>query len=153
MPTVYLIRHAHAGERAQWAGDDEHRPLSEKGHRQAKNLAKSLQHADVGCLLSSPATRCVQTIEPLGKKLGLAIEPVKELREGADPTWVIMLMEEMAAQQPAFCGHGDVIPEVIDLLVRRGMDVDGPAGNNKASWWAVEYDGERFTSARWHPPA
>jgi hypothetical protein len=33
------------------------------------------------------------------------------------------------------------------------MDIDGPAGNNKASWWAIEHDGERFTVARWHPPA
>jgi phosphohistidine phosphatase SixA len=152
MSTLYLIRHAHAGHRGSWSGDDQERPLSEKGFRQAKNLAKVLEGCGIRRLLSSPATRCIQTLESVGARLELPVEPCRELRESADPTKLIAVMEALASEQPAFCGHGDVIPEVIDLLVRRGMEIDGPAGNNKGSWWAIEHDGERFTLARWHPP-
>jgi 8-oxo-dGTP diphosphatase len=153
MHTAHLIRHAHAGERHAWKGDDRLRPLSEKGHRQAKNLAKQLAAAGVGRALSSPATRCVETIEPLARKASVEVEVRKELREGADPTKVIALIEESLGDTPALCGHGDVIPEVIELLARRGMAIDGPAGNNKGSWWELHHDGERFVSAVWHPPA
>jgi 8-oxo-dGTP diphosphatase len=153
MHRAYLIRHAHAGERHAWKGEDQLRPLSEKGARQAKNLAKQLADRDIREVFSSPAARCAQTVEPLASKVGTEVEIRKELREGADPTKVIALIEEHIGKAPALSGHGDVIPEVIELLARRGMTIDGPAGNNKGSWWELRHDGEQFVSARWHPPA
>ena len=36
--TVYLVRHAKAGERGVWDGDDQLRPLSGRGHLQARGL-------------------------------------------------------------------------------------------------------------------
>src|SRR5829696_3443290 len=96
MSTLYLIRHAHARDRSAWDGDDQERPLSEKGLRQAKNLRKVLVDVGVGRLISSPATRCVQTLEPVAKDLGLPVETRIELREGTDPTRMIALMEEVA---------------------------------------------------------
>lgn len=152
MPQIYLIRHAHAGERRTWKGDDRLRPLSDKGLVQARHLAKVLRDQKVGAVLSSPATRCVQTLEPLAARLGQGVDERRELREGADPGKVIRLMEELASSNPAMCGHGDVIPQVVQLLERRGMQVDGPVGNNKASWWVLEHDGDCFTRAHWNPP-
>lgn len=152
MSEIYLIRHAHAGDRRSWSGDDRERPLSEKGLTQAKNLAKTLRPAGIGAVLSSPLTRCVQTVEPLAKRLGCPVDARRELREGADPDRIVALMEELAGSNPALCSHGDVIPSVIRLLELRGMRVDGPAGNNKGSWWTITHDGERFTDAVWQPP-
>lgn len=37
---VLLVRHARAGDRGEWVGDDAHRPLDAKGRKQAKRLAK-----------------------------------------------------------------------------------------------------------------
>jgi 8-oxo-dGTP diphosphatase len=153
MPTIYLIRHAHAGSRHDWSGDDRERPLSDKGHTQAANLARALDAAGVTRVLASPAVRCSQTVEPLARAAGTSVEVRKELREGADPTKLIALIEELAPDTPALCGHGDVIPEVMGLLVRRGLVIEGPSGNNKGSWWDIDHDGDRFTTARWHPPA
>ena len=39
---VLLVRHARAGDRGEWVGDDAHRPLDAKGRKQAKRLAKRL---------------------------------------------------------------------------------------------------------------
>jgi 8-oxo-dGTP diphosphatase len=153
MQIAYLIRHAHAGDRHAWSGDDKLRPLSEKGRRQGKNLAKQIGDAPPRQVLSSPATRCIQTVEPLAKRIGVEVEIRKELREGADPSKLIALIEETIRSGVALCGHGDVIPEVVDLLARRGMAIEGPAGNNKGSWWELRHDGGQFVSARWHPPA
>ena len=51
------------------------------------------------------------------------------------------------------CSHGDVIPEVVQALVRRGMDVHGLADWRKASTWELERDGEgRLVRARAVPP-
>lgn len=152
MMTIYLIRHAHAGDRSAWDGDDHLRPLSDKGVRQAHELAMSLGGQAIERVLTSPAVRCEQTVLPLAEKLGTATEPVPELLEGSDPTAVIGLMERFAGQNPALCTHGDLIPEVIDLLAARGMTLDGAPGNKKGSWWALETDGDRFVAARYHPP-
>src|SRR5262245_47225148 len=153
MSTLYLIRHAHAGDRHRWQGDDHERPVSSKGAVEIKAVTKALTKAKVGRLFSSPAKRCIQTLEPTGEKMGLEVEVRKELREGADPVRLIELMEKFVDDTPAFSGHGDVIPEVIHLLVRRGMELEEPVGNTKGSWWLLEHDGEQFTAARWHPAA
>jgi 8-oxo-(d)GTP phosphatase len=72
--TVYLVRHAKAGDREAWEGDDDLRPLSKPGRRQAAGLVDLLRPAGIRRLVSSPAVRCVQTLEPLGEALGLAVE-------------------------------------------------------------------------------
>ena len=42
---VYLVRHARAGHRAQWDGNDTLRPLDERGRRQAELLVDQLEGA------------------------------------------------------------------------------------------------------------
>ena len=42
MAELYLVRHAKAGERRLWDGDDLDRPLSPKGWKQADLLATRL---------------------------------------------------------------------------------------------------------------
>ena len=69
MPTsLHLIRHAYAGSRADWEGDDELRPLSERGEHQAAAIADALLDAGIDRLLTSRYARCRQTLEPLGAK-------------------------------------------------------------------------------------
>ena len=42
MAKLYLLRHAKAGERRLWDGDDVERPLSAKGRKQSDLLAERL---------------------------------------------------------------------------------------------------------------
>lgn len=149
---AYLVRHAHAGSRSHWEGPDDQRPLSPKGQRQARHLEALLAEEPISRVLTSPAVRCTQTVEPLAAALGLPVEPTPLLAEGADPVAAIEHMLATAPASPVLCSHGDLIPEIIRLLRRRGMRVvdDGPT--KKGSFWALEFDGEAFTKATYHPP-
>ena len=80
--TIYLVRHAKAGERAAWDGDDFMRPLSGRGHTQAFGLLDQLRKAKFERILSSPYVRCMETVVPLAGIRGLAVEPADALAEG-----------------------------------------------------------------------
>ncbi len=150
--TIYLVRHAHAGKRSKWEGKDALRPLSSRGRAEADSLCEILGAFGVRYVMASPAVRCRQTVEPVAAAVGAAVHQLMGLAEGADPTEVIALMERYGATNPVLCGHGDVIPDVIELLQRRGMSISGGTGNKKGAFWAIEWDGERFFSARYHEP-
>jgi 8-oxo-dGTP diphosphatase len=149
---LYLVRHAKAGDRADFQGDDELRPLTKAGHRQATALARKLAKRDVTTLVSSPYVRCVQTLEPLAHLLREPVHVDDRLGEGSTFAAVMELFEAMP-EGAVLCSHGDVIPEVIDALVRRGCEVTGEAEWRKASTWVLRREDGVFTSARaWPPP-
>ncbi len=78
---ILLIRHARAGDRDRWTGDDRLRPLDDKGRRQAEALVELLAGYEIDRIVSSPADRCIQTVEPLGVARDLVVEPREELFE------------------------------------------------------------------------
>lgn len=71
--SLILVRHATAGKRSEWTGDDAARPLDERGHAQAAAIARSIPAFGPSELVSAPLTRCVQTAEPLARGSGLAV--------------------------------------------------------------------------------
>lgn len=136
--TLYVARHAHAGQRSAWTGDDRTRPLSERGRSQADGLAADLVPCAPARLLSSPAVRCVQTLEPLATKIGVPVEQDDRLFEGASRREVAQLLDEVTDLDAALSSHGDVIPILLDLLVERGMQPERGLVWQKASLWIVE---------------
>ena len=76
---IVLVRHASAGDPDAWEGDDRLRPLDGRGRRQAEQLVELLAPYELTRILTSPALRCVQTVEPLAHARGLAIEVRDEL--------------------------------------------------------------------------
>ena len=52
--SLLLVRHASAGERAEWDGDDAERPLDERGEAQAAHLPDVLSRFPIERILSSP---------------------------------------------------------------------------------------------------
>lgn len=110
-----VIRHGHAGSRSDWPGDDASRPLSARGHRQALALAAALAPLDPGHLLSSPAARCQQTLEPLGARLGLAVEDHPLLAADADPVALSHLLAALAGRRVVVSTHGETIRGLLDL--------------------------------------
>ena len=101
-----LVRHGSAGDRAAWEGDDRKRPLDEKGARQAAELIVLLAPYALERIISSPAVRCMQTMEPPAKARGLSIEPQEELTEELQATAGADLVRALAGADVAICGHG-----------------------------------------------
>jgi len=152
---AYLIRHAHAGDRAAWRGDDSLRPLSDKGRRQAEAIAARLAPPPpLGRVLSSPSLRCVQTVEPLAGAAGRAVETEERLLEGADAHEALALLDEAIRDGAmAACTHGDIVPGVLELLRSRGVRIAGPLTWPKGSTWVLEgADGDGVVAARYLPP-
>jgi 8-oxo-(d)GTP phosphatase len=140
---VLLVRHARAGDRDGWVGDDALRPLDAKGKKQAKRLAKTLAELGATRLVSSPLARCVQTFEPAAKGLGIPLEERNELAEGATRGQVVALLEELHGSVPALSTHGDVIAELIGS--------DRPC--KKGSIWVLAVDGPDVRPETYLPPA
>ena len=151
--TIHLVRHAHAGKRSEWEGDDRKRPLSPRGEAQSASLVALLGGERVGRVLSSPYVRCVQTVEPLAQKLGVAVEADDRFAEGSDPDVALAALLELAEPGGVACSHGDLIPVLVRRLVADGMAVDGPLLDQKGSTWVLETTGGRITRGRYVPPA
>ena len=149
---LYLVRHAKAGSRSNWLGDDTERPLSANGKAQADALGRKLAKRAAGRLLSSPYVRCVQTLEPLAHSLGTSVESDERLAEAQPFAPVIELLAALP-DGSVLCSHGDVIPEVMAALERRGCRFDGEPDWRKATTWVLERDDGDIVSARcWPPP-
>ena len=118
--TILLVRHAAAGKRSRWAGDDRLRPLDDRGRRQAVGLAEALASRGVERVLTSPYIRCRQTVEPLAKTLGLPVEERIELAEGAGAAAVLLLAGEVGGAVAALCTHGDVVAAVLGEESEKG---------------------------------
>jgi phosphohistidine phosphatase SixA len=115
--TVILLRHASAGDRNAWDGDDRLRPLDERGQAQALALRDLLQARGVKRVISSPYVRCTQTVAPLE----LEIIPDDRLAEGARAEGALELLR--AADDAVACTHGDVIEAVLGHGLKKGAGV------------------------------
>lgn len=153
MATLYLVRHAKAGDRRLWDGDDRERPLSRKGRKQSEQLADRLAELAVGTLHSSPYLRCVQTLEPLADRLGREILIEQRLAEEEPFEPMLDLLREVG-DGAVLCSHGDMIPATIQALERRGTEIRTEPDWRKASVWVLERDPEgMITHATvWPPP-
>lgn len=150
--TLYVVRHAHAGQRSEWIGDDRLRPLTERGETQSQGIATLLSSCAPRRLISSPARRCVQTIAPLAEELGIEVVEDDRLFEGAAVGEIRSLLDDVAAEDAVLCSHGDVIPVLLDLLVEAGLRPERNLVWQKASVWIAERDDGGWGTGRYVPP-
>jgi 8-oxo-dGTP diphosphatase len=143
--SLYLVRHASAGERG-FGPDDRHRPLDEIGRARAIQIADQLATVATGRLLTSPYVRCVQTIEPLVARTATVLEKTTALAE-AQPFEPVLDLLVSLPDGSVLCSHGDLIPDVMDALARRGMDIVGAPSWKKGVVWVLERDNGSVTSA------
>jgi phosphohistidine phosphatase SixA len=149
---LYVVRHAHAGDRSAWQQSDDLRPLSPRGARQAAGIRALLGDSRLERLVSSPAVRCVDTLRPLGDALGLEVEVDSRLAEGAGAHGILALLGELATAPAALCSHGDVIPDLLDVLVDRSVKIRGELRWQKGSTWELTWNGDGISQARYVPP-
>lgn len=124
LTTLLLARHAKAGSRSNWTGDDDLRPLSPAGQRQAEALWVLAAAFGPDRVLSAPRLRCVQTVRGVADELGVEVAQERSLSEEgfhADPEAGLTRMREIAAGggTPLVCSQGGAIPSLVTMLAKR----------------------------------
>jgi len=106
--SLYLLRHAHAGDPEAWHQSDDIRPLSEKGRLQAERLGLFLADRgfDPDVIASSPKLRALETARLVATPLGRPVIVRDELVGPLDPRGVEQLLDALGSPtRPLLVGH------------------------------------------------
>lgn len=151
---IVLVRHAKAGKRSDWRGDDNLRPLDPGGVRQAEVLSTLLSFFGPNRVYAADRTRCIQTVEPLAHALALdlRIEPAfadEAYEPGSGGTVNRLLALAKPGKVSVVCSQGLTIPALIDHL--------GPglrsSETRKGAWWVLTtVDGEVVSTDHYEAP-
>jgi 8-oxo-dGTP diphosphatase len=147
-----LVRHAHAGERKKWSGDDALRPIDPDGQTEAERLGVVLALFDPARLFAATPLRCKQTLEPLAERLGLPIVTDSAFAEPADPDELPAkvkvatgrLADLRAGGTAAICSQGKVIPPLLAAL--RGEEDPAPFKTPKGKGWLLSWSGDSLSA-------
>lgn len=128
---LVLWRHAEAIDVAE-DGDDLARALTPRGERQAARMALWLdrQLPDGARVLASPARRCEQTVQALGRKYKLR----PELGPGAAPEQLLALAGWPDGRSTVLLvGHQPTLGQLVAQLL--GMPAGACSVRKGAVWW------------------
>ncbi|HET7465846.1 MAG TPA: phosphoglycerate mutase family protein [Candidatus Dormibacteraeota bacterium] len=151
MATFYFVRHAKAGSRSHWTGDDRKRPLSKKGERQAQDLVTTFANYDLTAVYSSPYLRCMQTVEPLARAHRLKVQAEPGLAEGRGLEAAYRFFADPKLDEVVLCTHGDIVWELIEDLTRRKVLPAFREDFDKGSTWVVQVKEGVPVKARYIP--
>ena len=156
--TVLFVRHASAGDRDRWEGDDRERPLDDTGWHQAQELVRLLARFEVQQIVSADYRRCVQTVAPFAEAVGVPIDEDDLFSEDGYPAHeqeAIHLVRKLGESltTTVVCSQGDVIPDLLTrLALEDHVDLPEPLPKKKGSVWVLTFDGPRLFSAEYFPP-
>ncbi|MCB1298549.1 MAG: NUDIX hydrolase [Mycobacterium sp.] len=140
--TVLIVRHATAGRKSRYKGDDRKRPLDKHGRAQAESLVWLLLAFGATDLHAADRVRCRQTIEPLADELSTQIRDEPALTEEAyadRPKRARQRVLEIAAKSGTrvICTQGKVIPDLITWWCERDGARPDKSRNRKGSVWVL----------------
>nr|WP_269466571.1 NUDIX hydrolase [Mycobacterium sp. MS1601] len=150
--TVLVVRHATAGRKSRYKGDDRKRPLDKHGRAQAESLVSVLLAFGATDVHAADRVRCVQTVEPLAEELGVGIDEEPTLTEEAyadDHKAARARLLEIAALAGTrvICSQGKVIPHLIDWWCERDGVRPDKSRNRKGSTWVLSLADGRLVAA------
>lgn len=166
---VILVRHGSAGSKSDWHKDDLLRPLDGRGKQQARMLAVLLGCFGAGRVLSSPAERCLGTVQPYADSIGAAVETVPALGLTAEPprkadrAAAELELEQAAASVAAtaarqdrpvvICAHRENMPVLLAAACGQlgAPPPDGPP-LRKGGFWVLHRAAGRLAGAEVHHP-
>ena len=149
LSTLLLVRHAKAGKRDDWQGDDDLRPLSPSGMRQAAALRALLPLFGPDRVIAAPRLRCEQTVRGLADDIAVTVEHEDLVAE--EDYWddraagfAKLLTIVSAGGTPVVCSQGGVIPDLVAALadrdgVRLPVDEDEKVPSKKGSLWVLSF--------------
>ncbi|PAY24914.1 NUDIX hydrolase [Dietzia natronolimnaea] len=153
---LLLVRHAKAGSRSEWSGDDSARPLDKTGRTQAELLAPMLRAFGVRRLHSAPRVRCEQTVGPLADELGVEVRLEPALSDEAyldDPVAARTRVIEIADGDgvAAVSSQGTAIPGLVGDLSRLAGLVVADTSTKKSGTWGLGFADGRLAFADYYP--
>ncbi|MGI8998214.1 MAG: NUDIX hydrolase [Candidatus Limnocylindria bacterium] len=155
--TMLLVRHASAGSRSKWSGEDRDRPLDDCGQAQADELVRLLARFDVGTIVSADNARCIDTVAPFAEALGVPVQEEPILSEicypGREEEAAALMRSTDPDRDAVACSQGDVIPDLIGRILKAD-DLDRPESMvaAKGSVWALTFSADRLLNVEYFPP-
>ncbi|MFM1957390.1 MAG: hypothetical protein RLZ41_789 [Actinomycetota bacterium] len=126
---LIVLRHAKATPRADWmngaAIDDGNRPLLPEGYAQAKQLVKLLGAFAPKRVITSPWSRCLNTVAPYAKKRNLKVierSQLSELGNKKGPKRTKNVIQDIIddGRASVICSHRPALPTIFETIARYG---------------------------------
>jgi 8-oxo-dGTP diphosphatase len=151
---IVLVRHARAGKRSEWHGNDAKRPLDDFGREQAQRLIGFLAAFAPTRVVSANLTRCTQTVQPFADAYGLtvAVDPAFSDEEyAATPaaTETSLLSLAKPGKVTVVCSQGVTVPGLIDRVARGTR----PSDTRKGDAWVLSLVDGTVVSADYYDDA
>ncbi len=125
---LYFLRHGKAGDKTQWTGPDEQRPLTDEGREEMRAVAGGLRRLDLklDTILSSPLVRARQTADYAAEALGVGVTETPALAPDCDlDRLAAALRVARSAGAVMLVGHEPDFSTLVGLLIsRRGAMAD-----------------------------
>ena len=169
LSALLLVRHAKAGRRDEWTGDDDLRPLSAAGLRQADAVRRFVPLFGGDRVFSAPRLRCVQTVQGVAEDLRTEVRHEPLLSEESywrDPVLGMARVLAIVAGggTGVLCSQGGVIPDVVTGLAEQAgiplpAQKGGMAPSKKGSVWVLSFSavtsngGPHLVAADYYPTA
>lgn len=148
---LLLVRGAAAMPREEWKQSEIDRPLAPEGQFMARSLVDLGAFFEIDRILSAPAARCMETVEPLARNQTLSVEASPDLADGRIGE-AMGLIERARGIGTVLCTHEDVVTGVLTALARQDRTaVEAHPGRRRGSVWALTGDHARYTSAYYLP--
>jgi len=150
-----LLRHAAAGSKAAWRGNELARPLDRGGAEAADRLAQLLSCFGPCRVISSAAERCVATVRPYAALTGakIELEPLFTVgQHGVGQAAAGRAAVIAADGTPAvICAHRENLPLLLDAACAavRSAPPEGPA-LRKGGFWVLHSAAGTMVSAEHH---
>ncbi len=116
-----LARHARARRRTAWVFDDIARPITGGGARRAHQLIQMFSAFGIRYVDSSPAARCLMTVQPYAAAIGKKVKTHDALTEGTHQSHPVDAAKTLAAllEKPGhrvLCVHRPTMPTLLEMM-------------------------------------
>src|SRR5438874_2271023 len=142
---LYFLRHGEA-DWPNWDGPDDERPLTERGKKEMRKVAKFLRELDIPLddILSSPLPRARQTADIVADRFNLHVREEEDLAGGFGMSQLKELIQKYPVENLMVVGHEPNFTEIIssltgaDCKLSKGgvalMDVDEEQMKGRLLW-------------------
>lgn len=141
---IIALRHGKAVPPGSWDGPDSTRPLMQRGADQSVAIAKGIAAFAPEKIISSDATRCLATVDPLSRLTQLAVKSSsaisQETYESGEASISAIVRKRLKKQQTVvLCSHGPVLPQIVVEVAEQTRSRPEPALRRASSLETGEF--------------